>query len=88
MKHEIAKQLMEAFEADYVSVKDDSQLHAGHRGTTKVGDSHFSVSVVSSKFEGFSLVKRHQWIYRELNACFEKGLHALAITAKTPQEMR
>ncbi len=87
MKHEIAKQLMDVFEADYVSVKDDSQSHAGHRGTAKVGDSHFSVTIVSSKFQGVSRVKRHQWVYRELDACFEQGLHALAITAKTPQEM-
>jgi len=87
MKHEIAKQLMEVFNAEYVSVTDDSQAHAGHRGTDKVGDSHFTVTIVSGLFEGKSRVARHQWVYRELDACFQKGLHALAITAKTPEEM-
>ena len=86
MKHEIAKVLMERFEADYVSVRDDSAAHAGHRGARQGGDSHFSVIVVSEKFEGLTLVKRHQAIYKELEGCFGLGLHALAITAKTPKE--
>ena len=86
MKHTIAKLLMEVFGSEYVKVTDDSLSHAGHRGTTKVGDSHFSVIVVSPLFEGQSLVKRHQWIYKELKVCFEEGLHALAIDAKTPKE--
>lgn len=86
MKHEIAKRLMEFFDSSYVSVHDDSLAHAGHRGTSKVGDTHFNVVVVSSRFEGVSSVKRHQMVYSLFKDLFAEGLHALAITAKTTEE--
>lgn len=86
MKHEIAKRLMESFESNYVFVHDDSLAHAGHRGTTKQGDTHFSVVVVSALFGGVTLVKRHQMVFGIFKDLFQEGLHALAITAKTPEE--
>ena len=49
--------------------------------------SHFKLRVVSEKFDGVPLVKRHQLVYSLLDEEFKAGLHALNITAKTPKEI-
>lgn len=69
-----------------VQVIDDSAKHAGHAGAREGGQSHFSVTVISEKFEGLTRVARHRAIYAVLNPLFAQGLHALAISAKTPAE--
>ncbi|EKX36286.1 hypothetical protein GUITHDRAFT_79024, partial [Guillardia theta CCMP2712] len=73
----------------HIELVDDSAKHAGHeamKGST-AKETHFRLKVVSSKFEGLSLVKRHQMVYALLNEQFQQGLHALNIVAKTPQEV-
>ncbi|CAH9083146.1 unnamed protein product [Cuscuta epithymum] len=70
-------------------VEDVSYQHAGHagiRGRTH-GETHFNVKVISEKFEGKSLIKRHRLIYDLLQEELKGGLHALSITAKTPSEV-
>lgn len=69
-----------------LQVVDDSAKHAGHAGAREGGESHFSVIIVSEKFEGMSRVERHRAVYDALKPVFEGGLHALAITAKTSKE--
>ena len=55
--------------------------------STLVLQSHFKLRVVSEKFDGVPLVKRHQLVYSLLDEEFKAGLHALNITAKTPKEI-
>ena len=86
MKHTLTKLLMEQFDADYVHVTDNSHRHAGHKGIDKVGDSHFHVTVITSQFEGVSLVQRHRMVYDRLKDPIKMGVHAIEITAKTPNE--
>ncbi|KAL9684866.1 hypothetical protein QQ045_022308 [Rhodiola kirilowii] len=78
---------LQALEASSLVVEDVSHQHAGH-AAVKDGaqETHFNVKIVSEKFSGQSLVKRHQMIYSLLNDELESGLHALSIVAKTPQE--
>ena len=70
-----------------LEVIDDSAKHAGHAGARPGGQSHFTVTIVSQKFEGLGRVARHRLIYDALGPLFAEGLHALAINAKTPGEM-
>lgn len=55
-------------------------------------ETHFKVVVVSSAFEGKSSVARHQLVYRALAEELRPkkdggaGVHALAITSRTPEE--
>jgi BolA protein len=54
-------------------------------------ETHFKVVVVSTLFEGMAPVKRHQLVYGALAAELgrkpaEGGIHALAITSRTPTE--
>ena len=65
-----------------LEVQDDSHLHAGHAGARE--GRHFSVRVVSERFNGLSRVARHRLVYAALQALIPRGIHALAIDAKAP----
>jgi BolA family transcriptional regulator, general stress-responsive regulator len=64
---------------------DDSALHAGHAGAAS-GGGHYTVRIVSSRFEGLRLVMRHRLVYDSLRDLMHTEIHALAITALTPAE--
>ncbi len=67
-----------------LEVRDDSHLHAGHAGARE--GRHFSVRVVSARFNGLSRLARHRLVYDSLNLLIPRGIHALAIDARTPGE--
>ncbi|KAK7314747.1 hypothetical protein VNO77_33275 [Canavalia gladiata] len=80
--------LQTALEATVLEVDDVSYQHAGHAAMKESSDkeTHFNVKIVSPKFEGESLVKRHRMVYDLLAHELQSGLHALSIVAKTPHE--
>jgi len=55
---------------------------------TVSGDGYkYETTVVSDAFAGLSKVKRHQLVYKAVNEAIMSGeLHALTITALTPEE--
>ena len=82
----IANFLQKAFQPTHLTVEDESARHAGHQEAPSAGGSHFSVTIVSEKFNGLSRVARHKMVYAALAKEFEGGLHALAVRALTPEE--
>ena len=49
------------------------------------GNDHLQVTVISSKFNGLSLVKQHQLVYSALKEeLASEAIHALALQTKTP----
>ncbi|KAL2967725.1 hypothetical protein AAZX31_16G191000 [Glycine max] len=84
----IRSKLQTALEATVLEVDDVSYQHAGHAAVKSSSDkeTHFNLNIVSPKFEGQSLVKRHRLIYDLLADELQSGLHALSIVAKTPHE--
>ena len=49
------------------------------------GNDHLLVTVISSKFNGLSLVKQHQLVYSALKEeLASEAIHALAIKTETP----
>ena len=49
------------------------------------GNDHLQVTVVSSRFNGLSLVKQHQLVYSALKEeLASEAIHALAIKTETP----
>jgi stress-induced morphogen len=46
---------------------------------------HYAATVVSSAFEGLSMVKQHQIVYASLQGHMGTTLHALALETKTPE---
>ncbi|KAJ4800433.1 hypothetical protein LUZ62_024652 [Rhynchospora pubera] len=80
--------LQSALEASVLEIEDVSYQHAGHAGVKgDANETHFNVKIVSSKFEGQNLVKRHRVVYDLLADELKSGLHALSIVAKTPKEI-
>ncbi len=65
----------------HLQIIDESDQHAGNRV-----ESHFRVVVVSDRFEGQMLIKRHRMTQDPLKPAFEQGLHALALHTYTPAE--
>ncbi|MGD1866736.1 MAG: BolA family protein [Phormidesmis sp.] len=52
------------------------------------GGDHYQVAIVSSKFEGLSLVKRHQLVYKAVDtAMSSEAIHALSLETNTPSEV-
>lgn len=49
-------------------------------------ETHFKVVIVSERFDGVAPVGRHQLVYRALTEELREGVHALAITSRTPAE--
>ncbi len=81
---DIAKALTAEFAPIDLAIEDDSHLHAGHDGARE--GRHFSVRIVSRRFEGLSRVARHRLVYHALHPLMPRGIHALAIDARVPDE--
>jgi len=82
----IRSALQAALEPVELAVGDDSALHAGHAGAAS-GGGHYSVKIVSTRFEGLRLVMRHRLVYDAVHDMMRAEIHALAITALTPSEL-
>ena len=81
----IREKLRGAFAPAELKVVNDSHHHAGHASSPGTGESHFSVLVVSDAFAGKSRLERHRMVNAAL-AEELKTVHALAISALTPDE--
>ena len=79
---EIERVLRAALAPEALAVTDDSHLHAGHAGARE--GRHFSVEITSARFEGLGPVARHRLVYHALRDLMPRGIHALAIDARTP----
>ena len=84
-RSELQRELQAALQPDALEVQDDSHLHAGHAGARE--GRHFSVRIVSARFAGLSRVARHRLVYDALHTLIPRGIHALAIDAKAPEEV-
>lgn len=69
-----------------LSVQDDSAKHAGHAGA-RDGRGHFTVRVVSTAFADHNRVARHRMVYAALGELMQTDIHALSISAFTPEEI-
>ncbi len=67
-----------------LQISDDSAQHAGHAGASAGG--HYTVTIVAAAFAGKSRVARHRLVYDALADAMQRGIHALAIVAYTPDE--
>ena len=78
--------LQAALQPTALEVVDDSHKHAGHEGA-RDGRGHFTVRVVSPAFAGKAPLARHRAVYAALGEMMQTDIHALAIEARTPDEM-
>jgi len=82
----IRRKLTEGLRASRLDIVDDSHRHAGHAGARLEGESHFTVTVVSSAFAGQSRVARQRLVYGLLATDLATDVHALSLVTLTPDE--
>lgn len=82
----IRTKLEAAFSPQTLQVRDESASHKGHAGWREGGETHFHVTIVSSRFEGLTRVERHRRVHETLDAELKTRVHALALTLLTPNE--
>jgi len=78
--------LTERFAPETLDVIDESARHAGHAGARPEGETHFHVRMVAAAFAGQSRVQRQRAVHAALAEEFAKGLHALSLDLRTPEE--
>jgi BolA protein len=82
----IREKLARALAPVSLDVIDDSAKHAGHSGARPEGETHFRVRIVSDAFAGLSRVERQRRVYDALKDELRDRVHALSLSALTPQE--
>jgi BolA protein len=81
------EQRLAVLEPELVEIYDESGEHIGHAGAQS-GGGHYQLTIVAERFAGQSRVARHRLVYEALGGMMHKDIHALAITALTPEEHR
>jgi BolA protein len=81
----LAARLRSALEPIDLEIIDDSHRHAGHAGAAD-GRGHFTVIVVSERFRGLPVVRRHRLVYEAVGDMLTTDVHALSIQAFAPGE--
>lgn len=83
---EITRRLTDALAPAHLAVIDDSEKHRGHAGHNGVGESHFTVEIVSDRFAGASRLARQRLVNEAIGDLLAERVHALAIKARAPGE--
>lgn len=82
----LMEQRLATLTPERVEIYDESGEHVGHAGAQS-GGGHYQLLIVSPLFQAQSRVARHRLVYQALEAMMQREIHALAITALTPEEL-
>ncbi len=79
-------QRLSVLEPETCTLEDESAQHRGHAGAAS-GGGHFRLTLVSPKFRNLSTLARHRLVYEAMGELMQREIHALSITALTPEEL-
>jgi BolA protein len=79
---------LQALEPVELELVDESERHRGHAGYREGGNTHWRLAIVSPRFAGCNVVARHRMVYQVLGDLMNNPIHALAITARAPEEAK
>jgi BolA family transcriptional regulator, general stress-responsive regulator len=83
----IRQKLEAALHPARLEIHNDSHLHAGHHAGAHSGEeTHFRVDIVAAGFAGENRVARQRRVYAILADELAGGVHALQLSALTPEE--
>jgi BolA family transcriptional regulator, general stress-responsive regulator len=77
-----------ALEPVALELRDESERHHGHAGWREGGGTHWRLDIVSARFTGRNALARHRMVYEALGTLMHNPIHALAITARAPDETK
>ena len=81
----LTARLQVALQPVHLEIIDNSHLHAGHAGAQD-GRGHFTVNIISERFAGMPVVRRHRLVYDAVGDLMQTDIHALSIKALAPGE--
>ncbi|AWN74627.1 BolA family protein [Legionella anisa] len=81
-KTRIEELINQELDPAFLNVEDESSNHHVPEGA----QTHFKITLVSSRFIGLSRIARHRLLNQLLKEEFELGLHALSMHLFTPDE--
>ena len=84
-KTAIERKIKTDLDAIHVEVEDESWKHAGHAGAA-AGGGHFTLVVVSPKFEGLNPLDRRRLVFSVLQSEMQGEIHALTVRTLSPSE--
>jgi len=82
IQKQLEEQLEKSLEPVLLKVINESPQH----NVPKNSESHFRVFIVSNKFNGLSLIKRHQMVHQAVNEQIKNKIHAFSQQTLTPKE--
>jgi BolA protein len=82
----VIRQRLEVLEPQVLELYDESGEHVGHAGA-RDGGGHYRLLIVTPRFAGQRAVARHRMVYAAVADLMPGQIHALAITACTPEEL-
>ena len=82
------RERLAALEPLALELVDESAKHEGHAGARPGGNTHWRLTIVSQRFAGKPTVARHRMVYQALGELMQNPIHALAITARAPEETK
>ena len=83
---ESIRERLQVLHPENVELFDERAQHAGHAGAAG-GGGHYRLVIVAKQFSGLNAVARHRLVYQTLGDLMHVRVHALAITALTPEEL-
>ncbi len=83
---DLIRQRLTALEPETLTLEDESAQHKGHAGAAG-GGGHFSLTLVSPKFSNLNTLARHRLVYEAMGELMQREIHALSITALSPEEL-
>jgi len=82
IQNQLESRLKTHFTPVFSEIVNESHMHNVPPGS----ESHFKITVVSDKFNGLRLVKRHQEVYGLFADLMSGPIHALALHTMTAEE--
>ncbi len=83
---DLIRERLAVLEPETFTLEDESAQHRGHAGAAG-GGGHFRLTLVSPKFRTLSTLARHRLVYDAMGELMQREIHALSITALTPEEL-
>ncbi len=77
---------LETLQPEQIELADESEQHRGHVGYRAGGGTHWRLTIVAQAFAGKPTLARHRMVYQALGELMQHPIHALAITARAPEE--
>ena len=90
VEQRIREKLNQAFTPDRLVIENDSLKHAHHlagRGEAVTGEPHFTITIVSSAFDGCTRIDRQRLVHQVLADELAGPVHALALKTISPGEV-